>query len=379
MRTARECGVHAGEEVLLLAMELSSTKWRLAMGAKGRVRQVTLEPGSVAAFEEAISRGKAKLGLAAGAGVVSCYEAGRDGFWVHRWLALRGVRNAVVDSSSIEVSRRARQAKTDRVDAERLLNLLQRWYGGEAGALRTVRVPSVEEEDARVLHRERASWVEAREQVGNRLRGVLAAQGVRTEGSIGVRGKRLDELRTGDGRELPPQLRERVERLVGYWAGLNRTIRDMEAAQRERLRAAGGEGAAALVALLMSLRGVGQQTAWLLVWELFGWRSYGNRRELASSVGLVGTPFDSGESRREQGISKSGNRRVRTALIELAWLWLRRQPDSALSQWFVQRFSGTARGRKVGIVALARKLLIALWQMTRTGEVPSGARLSRAA
>ena len=117
----------------------------------------------------------------------------------------------------------------------------------------------------------------------------------------------------------------------------------------------------------------------LLVWELFGWRGYGNRRELASSVGLVGTPFDSGESRREQGISKSGNRRVRTALIELAWLWLRHQPDSALSQWFVQRFSGTARGRKVGIVALARKLLIALWQMTRTGEVPSGARLSRAA
>ena len=379
MRTARECGVCAGEEVLLVAMELSSTKWRLAMGARGRVRQVTLEPGAVGAFEEAISRGKAKLGVAGGAVVVSCYEAGRDGFWVHRWLALRGVRNVVVDSSSIEVSRRARQAKTDRMDAERLLNLLQRWYGGEAGALRTVRVPSVEEEDARVLHRERASWVEARKQAGNRLRGVLAAQGVRTEGSIGVWGKRLDELRTGDGRELRPQPRERVERRVGYWVGLNRTIRDMEAAQRERLRRAGGEGAAVLVSLLMSLRGVGQQTAWLLVWELFGWRSYGNRRELAASVGLVGTPFDSGESRREQGISKSGNRRVRTALIELAWLWLRHQPDSALSQWFVQRFSGTARGRKVGIVALARKLPIALWQMTRTGEVPSGARLSRAA
>lgn len=377
MRTARDCGVYAGEGVLLVALELSSKTWRLAMGGNGRVRQVTVEPGDVVGFEEAISRGKAKLGLAAGAGVVSCYEAGRDGFWVHRWLSQRGVGNVVVDSSSIEVSRRARQAKTDRVDAERLLKLLQRWYGGEAAALRTVRVPSAEEEDGRVLHRERASWVEARKQVGNRLRGVLAAQGVRTEGSVAVWGKRLGELRTGDGRALPPQLRERVERLVEYLLRLNETIRGMEAAQRERMRAAAGQGTMALVELLMSLRGVGQQSAWLLAWELFGWRSYRNRRELAASVGLVGTPYDSGESRREQGVSKSGNRRVRTMLIELAWLWLRHQPESELSRWYMQRFAGTARGRKVGIVALARKLLIALWQMTQTGEVPMGATLGR--
>jgi transposase len=362
---------------LLVALELSSKTWRLAMGGNGRVRQVTVEPGDVVGFEEAISRGKAKLGLAAGAGVVSCYEAGRDGFWVHRWLAQRGVGNVVVDSSSIEVSRRARQAKTDRVDAERLLKLLQRWYGGEEGALRTVRVPSVEDEDGRVLHRERSSWVEMRKQVGNRLRGVLAAQGVRTDGSVAVWGKRLDELRTGDGRPLSPQLRERVERLVAYLLRLNETIRGMEAAQRERIRAAAGQGTVALVELLMSLRGVGQQSAWLLAWELFGWRSYRNRRELAASVGLVGTPYDSGESRREQGVSKSGNRRVRTMLIELAWLWLRHQPESGLSRWYMQRFAGTARGRKVGIVALARKLLIALWQMTQTGEVPTGATLGR--
>jgi transposase len=376
MRTAHEWGVYVGEVVLLLAMELSAKSWRLVMGANGRRRHVTLEPGNVEGFVEALARAKAKLGLAVDAPVVSCYEAGRDGFWVHRWLAQQGVRNVVIDSASIEVSRRARRAKTDRVDGDKLWSLLHRWYGGDGEALRAVRVPSREEEDLRLLHRERQTWVTARTREGNRIRGLLAAQGVRVEGGIAKWGGQLDALRTGDGHPLPPQLQARLARAIDHYRGISDRITVLEDEQREKITTAAGAGAFALVELLKTLRGVGMQSAWTLVFELFGWRRYRNRRELAASVGLVSTPYDSGESRREQGLSKSGNRRVRTLMIELAWSWLRYQPASALSQWWQARFASTQRGRKVGIAALARKLLIALWHMSQSGEIPAGARCS---
>ncbi|MCK7595646.1 IS110 family transposase [Pseudomarimonas salicorniae] len=376
MRTAREWEVYVGEVVLLVALELSSKVWRLVLGANGRRRQATLEPGDGAKFLDALARAKAKLGLPVDAPVVSCYEAGRDGFWIHRWLAQHGVHNVVIDSSSIEVDRRARRVKTDRVDADKLWSLLYRWYGGDAEALRPVRVPSHEEEDLRVLHRERQSVVKARTTVGNRIKGLLAAQGVKLEGRCSTWRGQLATVRTGDGRPLLPNLRTRLEREIDDYLAKCARIKALEDAQAAQMKAAAGAGPFALIELLRTLRGVGMQSAWTLVFELFGWRRYRNRRELAASVGLVSTPYDSGQSRREQGLSKSGNRRVRTLMIELAWSWLRYQPQSELSQWWRARFSGTQRGRKVGIAALARKLLIALWRMSQNGEVPAGARFS---
>ena len=379
MRTARECGVYCGEQVLAVALELSSAKWRLCFGANGRSRQVTVEPGNAEEWESAVARAKAKLGLPAAAPVESCYEAGRDGFWIHRWLLQRDVHNVVVDSASIEVSRRSRQAKTDRIDAEKLLALLQRWYGGDHAALRAVRVPTVEEEDWRTLHRERDTVVRQRTQCTNRLKGLLAAHGIRVQGPPSAWSGHLDALRTGDGRPLPPHLRARLERLAGQHQQLCAALRALEGEQRQRVAEAAGRGPAPLVELLMTLKGVGLQSAWVLVYELFAWRRFANRRELAACVGVIPTPFDSGKSSREQGISKSGSRRVRHVLIELAWSWLRHQPDSELSQWWRQRFADGRRSRKVGIVALARKLLIALWTMTENGTLPSGARMKTAA
>ena len=235
MRTARECGVYCGEQVLEVALELSSTKWRLCFGANGRSRQVTVEPGNAEQWDAAVARAKAKLGLPASAPVVSCYEAGRDGFWIHRWLVQRGVRNVVVDSASIEVSRRSRQAKTDRIDADKLLALLQRWYGGDHAALRAVRVPSVDEEDWRTLHRERDTVVRQRTQCTNRIKGLLAAHGIRVEGSPSAWSADLDALRTGDGRPLPPHLKARLERLAGQHQQLCGAIRALEGDQRDRI------------------------------------------------------------------------------------------------------------------------------------------------
>ena len=237
MRTARGWGVYVGEVVLLLAIELSAKSWRLVMGANGRRRHVTLDPGNVEGFVDALARAKAKLSLPVDAPVVSCYEAGRDGFWVHRWLAQQGVHNVVIDSASIEVSRRARQAKTDRVDGEKLWSLLNRWYGGDAEALRPVRVPSSEEEDRRLLHRERQVWIAARTREGNRIRGLLAAQGVRVEGGIARWGGQLDALRTGDGHPLLPQLKARLARAIDHYRGISGRIKALEDEQREQITA----------------------------------------------------------------------------------------------------------------------------------------------
>lgn len=375
MRTARDFGVYFGEVVLLVAMELSARSWRLCMGANGRHRQVTLEPGDGAAWRKVVAEAKAKLGLPADAPVLCCHEAGRDGFWIHRWLEQQGAGNVVVDSASIEVNRKARRAKTDRLDARQLLRQLQRWYGGDAEALRVVRVPTPEEEDARMLHRERDTAVKERTRLGARIRGLAAAQGITFGPLLKVQ---LAGLRTGDGRELPPGLRARLARELERYRELHGTIRSLERDQQVLLQRAGGQGPAALVELLMALKGVGWQSAWLLVHELFAWRRFRNRRELAACVGVAGTPWRSGELVREQGISKSGNARVRSALVELAWCWLRYQPQSGLSRWWQQRFGSGQRSRKVGIVALARKLLIALWRMTQDGTIPEGAVLKTA-
>jgi len=364
----------ASAPVLYMALELSNKTWRLALSDGAKRRQVAVPAADLAKLAEAVAKARARFGMPASARVVSCYEAGRDGFWLHRHLVSIGIENQVVDAASIEVSRRLRHVKTDRLDGERLLAKLIRHHAGERGGWSVVRVPSIEEEDARHLHRELERL--KRERLAHRVRmqSLLVAQGVRMmiKGSARLR---LETLTLWDGRALPTELRAELERERERLALIERQIAQLEATRRERLQSPRTE-AERRVVHLMRLGAVGPTSAWLLVMEFFGWRDFRNRRELAALAGLVGTPYNSGESERDQGISKAGNRRVRAMIVEIAWLWLRFQPGSALSQWYRARFAGGGlRMRRIGIVALARKLLIALWRYLEDGVMPEGARL----
>lgn len=364
-------------QVLYMALELGQRKWKLGFSDGTKLRCQTVTGGDVAAVLREIATAKTKFKLAASARVVSCYEAGRDGFWLHRWLASQGIENEVVDSASIERSRRARQAKTDRLDAESLLRLLRRYHGGERKALRVVRVPSEAEEDQRRRHRERERLVKERTQHSNRLQGLLMAQGIRLKVRATFAAE-VEQVRRWDGTELPPELKAEVVREWERYQIVNKQIQELEALQQQRVVQAQA-GALQQIQQLLQLRAVGPQSSWLLVMEVCGWRGIKNRRELAALAGLTPTPDDSGERRREQGISKAGNRRVRAVMVELAWLWVYYQSQSALSQEFLRRYAqGGSRQRRIGIVALARKLLIALWQYLETGAVPAGAVLKAA-
>jgi transposase len=321
-----------------------------------------------------VAKARERFGLPGSARVLSCYEAGRDGFWLHRHLRGVGIENEVVDAASIEVSRRLRHVKTDRLDGERLLEKLMRHHRGERGGWSVVRVPSVEEEDARHLHRELERL--KRERLAHRVRmqSLLVTQGIKLKIKRAL-GLRFDGLTLCDGRALPEQLKAELERERERLALVERHIEHLEAARRERLSTPRTE-AEHRVVCLMRLGAIGPASAWLLVMEFFGWRAFRNRRELAALAGLVGMPYNSGESERDQGISKAGNRRVRAMIVEIAWLWLRFQPGSALSQWYRARFAGGGlRMRRIGIVALARKLLIALWRYLQDGVIPEGTRL----
>ena len=319
-----------------------------------------------------IKKAKLRFGLPADAPVLSCYEAGRDGFWIHRFLAHEGIQNIVVDSASIEVSRRKRRAKSDRLDAVKLVSMLIRWHNGEKKVWSVVHVPTVADEDRRQLHRELIELKAERTELTNRIKGLLAGLGL----SIVVDDKlpvRLEKLRQWDDTGVPPGLKARILREFERWQLVVRQIHELEAQRAREIRtdpSPQGEQ----MRRLMDLKGIGANGAWLLVREFFGWRQIRNRRELASLAGLTPTPYDSGESRHEQGISKAGNRLVRWMMVQLAWGWLRHQPNSELSKWYQRRFGeGKSRMRKLGIVALARKLLVALWKYLETGEVPAGA------
>lgn len=358
--------------VLYMALELSNEKWRLAFGDGTRQRQVVIGAGDIAALGEQIAKAKEKWDLPAETVVVSCYEAGRDGFWLHRQLIALGVDNRVVDAASIEVSRRARRAKTDRLDARTLLEKLIRYEGGERGVWRLVRVPEPPWEDRRQLEREREQLLGEQTRHRNRLGSKLVAQGIRMRIDKNFV-QRLEEVRLFDGSALPVHLK----------AGLRREFERLQAVKAQ-LRAVEGEITALVeeaedlqaVRALMVLSGVGRVGAWVLVLEILGWRDMANRRQLASLAGLVPSPYNSGGMVRDQGISKAGNRRVRTLMIQLAWLWLRYQPHSKHSRWFQERFGGgSSRQRRIGIVALARRLLIDLWRFVQSGVVPEGARL----
>jgi transposase len=365
--------------VLYLAFELGRSSWKLAftIGAGQKPRLRSLSAGSLVGLAFEIKKAKERFGLAPDATVISCYEAGRDGFWLHRFLVHEGVQNLVVDSASIEVNRRKRRAKSDRLDATKLVSMLIRWHHGEEHVWAVVRVPTVDDEDRRQLHRDLIRLKAERTEHDNRIKGLLAGLGLAVTIDAGF-AERLERLRQWDGSGVPSGLRACLTREFQRRQLVARQISELESERRKGIRDQ-ADPQMDQVRRLLRLKGIGPNTAWLLVREIFGWRQIKNRRELASLAGLTPSPYDSGETRREQGISKAGNRRVRWMMIELAWLWLRYQPNSELSRWFGERFgAGNSRARKTGIVAVARKLLVALWKYLETGEVPAGAEVSEA-
>jgi transposase len=378
MGTTRQALINDTSVVVMLlymALELSASKWKVALADGQRAAsQHTLEAGDVGGLLKLIEKAKKRCGLQGTLKVMSCYEAGRDGFWLHRWLLEQGIHNVVVDSSSIEVNRRARRAKSDGLDAVKLYEMLVRYVGGDKRMWRVVRVPSVQQEDERRVHRELERLKRERTAHVNRMRSLAVLHNVRLQ-RVGGRGwsERLEQLKG----QLPGALWAEIERESVREKLVCEQIVALEQERKEQLQAMLEQGGP-LVALL-KLRAIGLQTAWVLVRELFGWRHFNNRRELAACVGLNPSPYDSGASQREQGISKAGNRRVRALVVEIGWYWLRYQPHSALSEWFNRRFgAGGKRMRRIGIVALARRLLIALWRYVEHGVVPAGAQLKKA-
>jgi transposase len=362
--------------MLHLAFELADQRWKLAftpgLGQRPRVRTVSAR--DLDAVRQEITRALARFGLPATTPVVSCYEAGRDGFWLHRALTARGIGNQIVDSASIEINRRLRRAKADRLDAEKLVLMLVRATQGDPRVWRVVRVPSEADEAARQLSRELDAVAHDRTQVLNRMHGLLATEGVQLALTGDVPAA-LAAVRRWDGTPLPAELVTRLERDWRQSEALTTRRTGLQAQRRQDL-VTGTTPAHAQMRQLARLSAVGVTTATVLVREFFGWRAFRNRRQVGGCAGLTATPFQTGGTHREQGISKAGNRRVRTLMIELAWGWLRYQPQSELSAWYRTYVGGGgARQRRVGIVALARKLLIALWRYLETGTVPAGARL----
>lgn len=358
---------------LLVAMEMSLKTWRLAMAVEGqpRKRVKAVEAGHYLELGQAVAEAKVRLKGPEETKVVFCYEAGRDGFHPYRRLTELGHEVWVIDSASIEVSRKMRRAKSDGIDAEKLSELMQRQARGEK-ALRIVRVPPLEVEDQRLLPREREMLLGDLQRVRNRIESLLFTQGYR-EVPKRARGLRA-WLETP--REMGAQLRERLERDLERLTLLEGQFQVVEKAMLLKVREDQKTAMAQVAWALMGLCGIGWVGAWVLASEIYGWRTFRNRREVGGALGLTPTPYSSGEDEREQGISKAGNARARAMLVELAWLWLRYQPDSALSQWFLRRFSGGGkRMRRIGIVALARRLGIALWRYVAQGVVPEGARL----
>ena len=354
-----------------VAIELSGVSWvvgvRDGVGLNPRLHRLC--SGDVLGLLRLIEAVRLR-----GSGRVVCgYEAGRDGFWLARHLGARGIECVVLDPASLPVERRARRAKSDRLDVHLLLRGLMGLAVGERGACRVVRVPSRSAEDVRQVHREREALLRERVRHVNRIKALLAAQGISGVEPLRDGAAALAGLRDAEGRPLAPHLRARLER---EWVRLTLVVEQIAAveATRDALAASEtGDSGAATVRRLAALKGIGVQTATVLSREVL-WRDFANRRQLGGYVGLTPTPWRSGGMVREQGIGKAGNPRARTALIELAWLWLRWQPDSALSRWFHHRVgTATGRVRRIAIVALARKLAVALWRYVHTGLVPDGA------
>lgn len=372
------------ETTLVLAIELSSRTWVLAAqvpGLQGVKSRRVIEP-----TKEALSTALAGYRARAQAAgqtierVIAIYEAGWSGFWLARWLAGRGVEAHVVQPSSVPVDRRSRRAKSDGIDAELLLRTLLAWLRGEPRVCSMVPVPDADDEDARRPMRERAELLSERVGLVNRIGSVLATLGVADyDPLLKSRHRRLDELRTGLGDPLPTNARAKIERLLARLELVLEQIAELEHERDAVVESSGNDRAAQMIRQLTGLRGIGVQSATVLVREAFV-RHFPNGKALGAYAGLAATPYSSGSIAREQGIGKAGNRRLRSAMVELAWLWQRYQPGSAHVGWFRERAGRSGgRMRKVMVVALARKLLIALWRFVTEGVVPDGAVLKRIA
>jgi transposase len=364
---------------LLLAMDLGNTTWKLGFRAGGPAQPARLRTTparDLDALRREIDAAKRRFGLAADAPVVSCFEAGRDGFWLHRALTARGVQNLVVDSCSIDRPARGRSAKSDRLDTTALLDKLGHHVDGDQRGWSVVHVPSVADEDRRHLHRELTTLTWERTRLVNRIKGLLALQGVVLV-RRGLPRHLPAPLQAWDGSALPPEIEARVRREWRRLVFVRREVLALIRERRERLRRnESTDPTLPIVRRLFALRAIGEVSAWVYATEFFAWRQFRNRRQVGAAAGLCSTRRTSGDRAQEQGISKTGNRYLRALAIELAWSWLRRQPTSALSEWYQRRYaSGGARMRRIGIVALARKLLIALWRYLETGQLPTGAEL----
>lgn len=364
----------AAVETLFMSFELGSTTWKLAFattrGMRPRLR--TVAPRDLEQVRTEIMTAKKHFGLAADAPVRSCYEAGRDGFWLHRALSAQGIHNVVVDPASITVDRRARRAKTDRIDATALVIQLMNAAAGDRRGWRELHVPSGQAEADRQLQREWEAVRDDRTRLRNRIQGLLATQGVGVELTAQF-GDQLPAARTWEGSPLPGEL---VARLTRDWTHLQQVdarMATLKRLRRERVATDRADVVATQTRKLAQLRGIGLNGAMTLTTELFAWREFTNGRQVGASIGLTPTPYRSDQRMVEQGIGRNGNRRVRALSIELAWSWLRWQPTSELSRWFHARFGQHGRARRIGIVAVARKLMIALWRYVETDTVPKDA------
>jgi len=366
----------SNEQSIYAALELSKNSWLLAIQVPGRDNP-SLHPiggGNAEGLMTKLDAARDRLTKISGQTpkVTLCYEAGYDGFWLARFLEQRGIECLVMEPASLQVNRRARRVKTDRIDVENILHTLIAWCRGERHVCSMVVIPSVEEEDLRRTHRERNRLVRERTAHVNRIKGLLFGQGIRGI-NVMKNYKTLApaELVTGDGRPLPKRLGREITREIERLALVQEQLVETE---RERDQAPTPCAATERKRHdLLRLNGIGPTISAILAREVY-YRRFANRRQVASYIGLAPSPYDSGEGRRSQGISKAGNSLARYSLIQAAWLWLRHQPNSALTQWFHHRTEGQGkRVRCIMIVALARKLAIALWRYVETGLIPEGA------
>lgn len=361
---------------LYVGIELSLKEWKLALsdGQARRPRVVTVPAKDWERLDREIEKAKERLGLDGETEVWSCYEAGREAFWIHRELEERGIRSHVIDAASIEVPRGKRRKKTDRLDARQEVRQLIRYGQGEENALRVVRVPTREAEDARHLTRELEVLKEERKSHRLRIQSLLFTQGI----DLAVRQdflEKLAEAKGADGRPVPEKLLGRLKREYQRLELVESEIGELEKAEKALLESGRSE-AGQKARRLGLLRGIGEHGACVLSLECFGWRKFENRREVGGALGFVPSPYNSGEEERDLPVGPGGIKRLRPLAIQLAWSWLRYQPFSKLTRWYQKRFaSGSKRVRRIGIVALARRLMVALWRYLEHGIVPQGAQL----
>jgi transposase len=361
------------------ALELSKNTWLLAIQFPDRPQPsiYAIEGGNTEKLMTKLTAAQDSWVKMSGAvpAITVCYEVGYDAFWLARFLKERGVECLVIDPGSLQVNRRGRPVKTDRVDVKVLLRTLIAWCRGERHVWSLVRIPSIEEEDLRRSHRERSRLVRERTAHINRIKGLLFAQGIR---GINVKSQykilAVDKLVTGDGHRLPPRIASEIAREIQRLAMVQDQIAEIE---RERDTAPTScEATERKRQLLLQLKSIGPAISALLSREVY-YRQFANRRQVGSFLGLTPSPYNSGEEERCQGISRAGSGHVRSIMIETAWLWIRHQPKSELTRWFIERTAGqSTRMRKIMIVAVARKLAIALWRYVEYGLVPHGAILN---